>query len=55
MSSKDYDEVMAGIEVLINKRAESNHFDRYSIIQFGTTAELKESDVLVTKPFVKPR
>ena len=54
MAPKDYNEVMAGIEALITERAKSNQCDRYSIIQFGDTAELVESDVPVTKPFVKP-
>ena len=56
MSTKDYNAMMAGVEGLITKRVQSNCnlHDRFSIVQFGATAELVESDVPITKPFVKP-
>ena len=57
MSSKDFNAMYDGVEGLINKRSQSkcNDYDRYSIVQFGASAELVESDVPITKPFVKPQ
>ena len=56
MGKKDFDAMYDGVEALIARRAQSkcNDYDRYSIVQFGASAELVESDVPIRKPFVKP-